>query len=81
MRSPEGLDVNDGYSAIKRKIDSDYAANQAIWQIYWTEATLNKPGVDKSSLIVLETLRGDKGEGESHAERLSGKNPQGYATV
>lgn len=39
MRPDEYLDEN--YSAIKKKIDSDYAANQAIWQVYWTEATLD----------------------------------------
>lgn len=39
MRPPEYL--HDHYGAIKKKIDSDYAANQAIWQVYWTEATLD----------------------------------------
>ena len=39
MRPPEYL--NDNYGAIKKKIDSDYTANQAIWQIFWTEATLD----------------------------------------
>ncbi|MGB6528498.1 MAG: hypothetical protein WBF33_10360, partial [Candidatus Nitrosopolaris sp.] len=39
MRGTEMLP--DGYGAIKKKIDSDYSANQAIWQIYWTEATID----------------------------------------
>lgn len=39
MRPPEYL--NDAYGAIKKKIDSDYTANQAIWQVYWTEATID----------------------------------------
>jgi len=39
MRQPEYLP--DDYGAIKKKIDSDYSANQAIWQVYWTEATLD----------------------------------------
>lgn len=39
MRQPESL--NDSYGAIKKKIDADYSANQAIWQIYWTEATID----------------------------------------
>lgn len=39
MRPPEYL--QDSYGAIKRKIDSDYSANQAIWQVYWTEATID----------------------------------------
>lgn len=39
MRPPEYL--QDYYGAIKRKIDSDYSANQAIWQVYWTEATID----------------------------------------
>lgn len=39
MRQPEYL--QDSYGAIKKKIDSDYSANQAIWQVYWTEATID----------------------------------------
>jgi hypothetical protein len=39
MRSTETLDNN--YSAIKKKIDSDYNANQSLWQVYWTEATID----------------------------------------
>ena len=39
MRPPEYL--QDSYGAIKKKIDSDYTANQAIWQVYWTEATID----------------------------------------
>ena len=32
---------NNDHSAIKRKIDADYNANQSLWQIFWTEATLD----------------------------------------
>ena len=39
MRQPDS--INDSYGAIKKKIDADYSANQAIWQIYWTEATID----------------------------------------
>lgn len=39
MRPTEYL--NGDFTSIKKKIDSDYAANQAIWQIFWTEATLD----------------------------------------
>ena len=39
MRQPDS--INDNYGAIKKKIDADYSANQAIWQIYWTEATID----------------------------------------
>ena len=39
MQQPEHLP--DHYGAIKRKIDADYSANQAIWQVYWTEATID----------------------------------------
>jgi hypothetical protein len=39
MRQPDS--INDSYGAIKKKIDADYTANQAIWQIYWTEATID----------------------------------------
>lgn len=40
MRPPEYL-FNDGYGAIKKKIDADYTANNAIWQVYQTEATID----------------------------------------
>lgn len=33
--------LEQDYTAIKKKIDSDYSANQAIWQTFWTEATLD----------------------------------------
>lgn len=39
MRGLEYLDAD--YTAIKKKIDADYTANQSIWQIYWTEATID----------------------------------------
>lgn len=39
MRPPEYL--NSDYGAIKKKMDSDYTANQSIWQVYWTEATID----------------------------------------
>jgi hypothetical protein len=39
MRQPEYL--NDAHGAIKKKIDADYSANQSIWQVFWTEATLD----------------------------------------
>lgn len=39
MRPPETLD--NSYAAIKAKMDSDYNANQSIWQIFWTEANIN----------------------------------------
>lgn len=39
MRPPESL--YGKYTAIKTKIDSDYTANQSIWQVFWTEATLD----------------------------------------
>jgi len=29
------------FTDIKRKIDTDYNANQSIWQVFWTEATLD----------------------------------------
>jgi hypothetical protein len=40
MRPLDSLPTGQ-YSDIKRKIDADYTANQSIWQIYWTEATLD----------------------------------------
>ena len=42
MRQTDSLEsLSNGYDAIKKKIDSDYDANQAIWQIYWTEASID----------------------------------------
>jgi len=39
MRQPEYIPGD--YGAIKKKIDSDYSANQALWQIFWTESTID----------------------------------------
>lgn len=39
MRQPEHLPSSFG--AIKKKIDSDYSANQALWQIFWTESSID----------------------------------------
>jgi len=39
MRQPESIYTD--YSAIKKKMDNSWTANQAIWQIFQTEATLN----------------------------------------
>lgn len=39
MRYPEYL--NKDFGPIQKKIDSDYSANQALWQIFWTESTIN----------------------------------------
>jgi hypothetical protein len=40
IRPPETLDFNS-FGAIKRKIDSDYNANESLWQTYWKEATID----------------------------------------
>jgi hypothetical protein len=39
IRTPDT--ITSGYNAIKHKVDSDYAANQAIWQIFWNEGMLD----------------------------------------
>lgn len=39
IRTPDTITA--GFNAIKHKVDSDYAANQAIWQIFWTEGMLD----------------------------------------
>lgn len=39
IRTPDTITA--GYKAIKHKVDSDYSANQAIWQIFWTEGMLD----------------------------------------
>jgi hypothetical protein len=42
IRPPETISsVSGDYGYIQRKMDSDYSANQSIWQVYWTEATLD----------------------------------------
>lgn len=38
----ESIDfAGDQYAAIKKKIDTDYSANQSLWQIFWTESTID----------------------------------------
>lgn len=39
MRPPEYLD--DQYGAIKRKMDADYLANQAMWTEYWNQSSID----------------------------------------
>jgi hypothetical protein len=39
MRQVQSIDQD--YSPIKKKMDADYTANTSIWQVYWTEASLN----------------------------------------
>ena len=41
IRPPEYINETEGYGAIKKKINIDYQSNQSIWQIFWTEATLD----------------------------------------
>ncbi len=40
IRPPETLDFTNS-DAIKRKIDSDYNANESLWQTFWKEATID----------------------------------------
>ncbi len=39
IRETESL--TSQFGSIKKKIDADYNAHQSIWQVYWTEATLD----------------------------------------
>lgn len=41
IRPPEYISETEGFGAIKKKINIDYQSNQSIWQIFWTEATLD----------------------------------------
>ena len=70
MRQPEYL--NDSYGAIKRKIDSDYTANQAIWQIYWTEATIDTrlEAGDTSLMAELNTTMPNNNRGSFYFNRV-----------
>lgn len=39
MRPPEYIESE--YGPIKKKMDADYTANQSLWQVFWTEATID----------------------------------------
>jgi hypothetical protein len=39
IRQPGSLSVD--HSAIKRKMDSDYSANQSIWAVWWAESAID----------------------------------------
>ena len=71
MRAPESI-TTDGYSAIKKKIDSDYTANQSIWQIYWTEATIDTrlEAGDTSLMAELNTSLPNKNRGSWYFNRV-----------
>jgi hypothetical protein len=71
MRAPESI-TTDGYSAIKKKIDSDYTANQSIWQIYWTEATIDTrlEAGDTSLMAELNTSLPNNNRGSWYFNRV-----------
>jgi hypothetical protein len=64
MRQPETLPVYS-HNAIKKKIDSDYTANQSIWQTYWTEASLDTrlEAGDTTLMAELNTTLPNNGRG------------------
>ena len=70
MRQPESLSNN--YGAIKKKIDSDYTANQSIWQIYWTEATIDTrlEAGDTSLMAELNTTLPNNNRGSWYFNRV-----------
>lgn len=70
MRQPESL--NDNYGAIKKKIDADYTANQSIWQIYWTEATIDTrlEAGDTSLMAELNTTLPNNNRGSFYFNRV-----------
>lgn len=70
MRQPES--INDSYGAIKKKIDADYTANQAIWQIYWTEATIDTrlEAGDTSLMAELNTTMPNNNRGSFYFNRV-----------
>jgi hypothetical protein len=69
LRPPEYL--NDSYGAIKKKMDSDYTANQAIWQVYWTEATIDTrlEAGDTSLMAELNTALPNNNKGSWYFNR------------
>lgn len=71
MRQPESI-MSDGYGAIKKKIDSDYTANQSIWQIYWTEATIDTrlEAGDTSLMAELNTSTPNNNRGSWYFNRV-----------
>ena len=70
MRQPESLSSN--YGAIKKKIDADYTANQAIWQIYWTEAAIDTrlESGDTSLMAELNTALPNNNRGSWYFNRV-----------
>ena len=75
IRQPESIDSAQGqgdHSAIKRKIDADYTANQSIWQIFWTEATLDTrlEAGDTSLMAELNTTTPNNNRGSWYFNRV-----------
>lgn len=73
MRQTESLaSMSGGYSAIKKKIDADYTANQAIWQVYWTEATIDTrlEAGDTSLMAELNTTMPNNNRGSFYFNRV-----------
>ena len=70
MRQNESL--NDSYGAIKKKIDADYTANQSIWQIYCTEATIDTrlEAGDTSLMAELNTTMPNNNRGSFYFNRV-----------
>jgi hypothetical protein len=73
MRQTDSLaSMTGGYSAIKKKIDADYTANQSIWQIYWTEATIDTrlEAGDTSLMAELNTTMPNNNKGSWYFNRV-----------
>ncbi|HEY5268697.1 MAG TPA: hypothetical protein VII94_06295 [Candidatus Saccharimonadales bacterium] len=73
MRQTDSLiSMDGGYSAIKKKIDADYTANQSIWQIYWTEATIDTrlEAGDTSLMAELNTTMPNSNKGSFYFNRV-----------
>ena len=60
------------FTAIKMKIDSDYNANQSIWQIFWTESTLDTrlEAGDSSLMAELNTTTANNNRGSYYFNRV-----------
>lgn len=71
IRPQESLPQSD-YSAIKNKIDAIYNANQSIWQVFWTEGTLDTrlEAGDTSLMAEINTNLTRSGSGSYYFNRV-----------
>jgi len=64
--------IGGDFSPIKKKIDAAYNANQSIWQVFWTEATLDTrlEAGDTSLMAEINTNLTRNGSGSYYFNRV-----------